>query len=311
MIVTEFYNGQGLGNQLWAYAVTKSLAKFYNYKLGIMKFNKFKAKNFIELEYDLDINDGEGPEGGPPNFLPKGILNYYKERMQVYNSCDISLVDENILNIKDNTKIDGVLQSEKYFLQSKDVISSFFKFNKEIFDYSNDNYCIIHYRGGDFPWPNVGLNSNYYEHAIKYIKSINPNINFLMVTDDLIKANKILPGIQIVGSSITNIPDGLKASHHIGGDVSVDFSIMKNAKYLIIANSSFSWWAAYLNKNAKVIMAPKYWARHNVSDGFWSTGDIITKDFLYVDVNGKIFNYIQCIKEFEEYKIKNKIYENL
>ena len=49
MIVTELYDGQGLGNQLWCYFVTKIIAKHNGYDYGIIGKNKFKGKEFIKI----------------------------------------------------------------------------------------------------------------------------------------------------------------------------------------------------------------------------------------------------------------------
>ncbi len=63
-----------------------------------------------------------------------------------------------------------------------------------------------------------------------------------------------------------------------------------------------------MNDNAKVIIAPKYWARHNVSDGYWSTGDAYTRPFLYMDRDGKVSDYYKCkIEAIEYYKSRNLI----
>jgi hypothetical protein len=51
MIATRFYNGQGLGNQLWAYVVTRTIALDLGYDYGIMSPEKFKGSDFLELDY--------------------------------------------------------------------------------------------------------------------------------------------------------------------------------------------------------------------------------------------------------------------
>jgi len=103
--------------------------------------------------------------------------------------------------------------------------------------------------------------------------------------------------IEIIGSAVTGIEDNKKAGHHIGGPVSVDYSILKNSKYLILSNSSFGWWAAWTNTIVKKVIAPKYWARYNVSNGYWSSGDSITRDWIWLDRNGIFSNYNKCLEE--------------
>jgi len=108
--------------------------------------------------------------------------------------------------------------------------------------------------------------------------------------------------VTFVGSCLAQEEDKNKALHHHGGSIGVDFSLLLNASYLIIPNSSFSWWAAYLNTKRKAVVAPKYWAAYNVSDGYWSTSDIITDDFTYLDRQGKVTLPQECWKEKEAYE---------
>jgi hypothetical protein len=90
--------------------------------------------------------------------------------------------------------------------------------------------------------------------------------------------------------------------------VGFDYYVVNQAKWLIISNSTFGWWAAWLNKKVNKIIAPKYWSRHNVSDGYWSTGDAYTRCFTYMDREGKLYDYETCKQEaINYYKSKNLI----
>ena len=70
-----------------------------------------------------EVKGGSGPEGGPPAELPEGIEHYYREyRHALWTDpqlkTDIRLTDRQLFSVKDNTKIDGNLQSEEYFINS-------------------------------------------------------------------------------------------------------------------------------------------------------------------------------------------------
>jgi hypothetical protein len=81
-----------------------------------------------------------------------------------------------------------------------------------------------------------------------------------------------------------------------------DFSLLSRAKYLVLSNSSFSWWGAWVNKNPTIVIAPKYWARHNLRTSMWSTGDILTKGWRYLDSFGALYDYEDCILENQTIK---------
>jgi len=90
-------------------------------------------------------------------------------------------------------------------------------------------------------------------------------------------------------------------------EIGFDFYVVNQAKWLIISNSTFGWWAAWLNNTANKILAPKYFAAHNFSNGFWSVGESYTKKFSYLDRKGKIFEFEQCKIDAEEFYKRNHI----
>jgi len=295
MIVTELYNGQGLGNQLWCYAVTRTISLDLGFDFGIMSPHKFKGSEFMDIDFGNPVMGGDGLEGGPPTSLPDSIVNYYREKKVNHpkHGYDISPLDVNLINVSDNTKIDGEMQAEDYIYHRKGEIIDWLKVEGK----KTDNLCVIHFRGGDFVGAGTTLLPiEYYMNAINKMKEFHGNIDFAIVTDDSILANKYFPEIEIIGSSITNQQDSKKAPHHIGGPVEIDYSILNNAEYLILSNSSFGWWAAWTNTHVKEVIAPKYWARYNISEGHWSSGDSLTRDWIWLDRNGDCFDYNQCLE---------------
>ena len=166
MIVTEIYNGQGLGNQLACYVTTRVVALDNGYGFGIMNPHKLKCLDFIDLDFGLPVIGGSSPyEGAPPTTLPDGIQHYYKEKITRHpNGSDISIDDPNLELIEDNTKLDGNFQSEKRIIHRKEEIKQWFKFKpeKDCYDYSNENICVINFRGGEYAnVPNFYLNQTF------------------------------------------------------------------------------------------------------------------------------------------------------
>lgn len=303
MIVTEFYNGQGLGNQLWCYVVTRLISENKGYEFGIMSPEKFKGKDFISLNFGNEVKGGSGPEGGPPNSLPDGISKYYKERLERHpiSNVDISKIDQEMVDIDDNTKIDGTMQSYNYIKDHRDKILGWLKIHDEkiIADYSDKDVCVIHIRGGDFKSSQAIMDRNYYFKSMKVFKDINPDIRFYCITDDVAYSKNILPEVEIIGSSISGKIDPYKGDHHLGGPVWIDYSILNQAKNIIMSASSFGWWPVWTNVNNPKVVAPKYWAAHRINNGYWSCGESLVDEWGYLDLNGNFFNGNECRNEIE------------
>ncbi len=295
MIVNELYDGQGLGNQLWNYVVARILAKNKQCDFSICAKERFKGAEFMEL--DFGVSSVEVP-------------HHYKERMEFLSGTgiDISRTDPGLLAINPGTKFDGVCQSTKYLAGHHDEVISWIKIKGEYKNHStDDNTCVIHIRTGDFKKiKGVFLPREYYLTAMKEMRKINKDMKFCCVTDEKKEAEKILPGVEVIGSALLGSYDERKAAHHRGGPIGIDFALIMNARYVIIPNSSFSWWAAYLNHRKEAVIAPKYWAQHNTSDGYWSTSDIITDSFTYLDRDGKTQTSAECWTEKNAYEAAHR-----
>jgi hypothetical protein len=296
MITTELYKGQGLGNQLACYITTRVLALDKGYDFGIESPHRFKGTHFMSLDFGLPVRGGKGPEGGPPLILPHTIKHYYRERKILHpvNGSDIRLYDKYLRNIPDHTKIDGLMQGEGYFAHRKDEIREWLKVSDayDCYDYTDDNTCVINFRGGEYArHPEFFLRKEYWENAIAHMRGINPHFRFIVITDDVLTAKTFFPDFDVFHFSIGK-----------------DYSIIKNAHYLILSNSSFAWFPAWLSTSLKYCLAPKYWARHNISDGYWSLGQNITKGWNYMDRDGIVADYNACMKEWNEYKEHHKEY---
>jgi hypothetical protein len=268
-MITVTMHGR-LGNHLWQYAVCRTIAEKKGYEFSI-------PRNFDNI-FDCDLGVEE-----------KDIKNHF-----LYENCFdfVQRYDPNIFNIEDNTKLWGFFQTEKYILDNRENILKWFTLELTSEIELTENTCIINYRGGDYTSiPGVFLDKSYYLNSIEVMKNINPLMEFIVITDDVQNAENIFPDLKI---------------YHKG--IKEDFYLVSKAKYLIIANSTFSWWASWLNENAKLIIAPKYWLRPNIKkqenewgNNWWSPSDSLTTRFNYLDRSGNILNYDQCLSEITEY----------
>lgn len=295
MIVTEFFNGQGLGNQLWSYVVARTLAEDRGWDFGIISPKKFKGRLIFDLDYGVKLKGGISPYDLPSNKLPRGIKNYYFEKDIWYEKyqCDIRDFDPGLLKLLPNTKIDGYFQSEKYIAHKKSEIASWLKLRPEyeVYDYSGGDICVLNVRGGEYKGnPDLILRREYWTNAVKNMLKFNKNLKFIVVTDDVIYAKELLPEYEV---------------HHF--DIGRDYSIIKNAHYLILSNSSFAFFPAWTNTLVKKVIAPKYWARHNISDGFWACSFNLYSEWCWQDKGGTLFSFTECLLEFQQYRESHKL----
>ena len=121
------------------------------------------------------------------------------------------------------------------------------------------------------------LPPEYYRLAMDHMKVNNPNIEFVIVTDDPSTASKYLPGIPVVGSAVSEEKDQYQRNiswyQYPGGPVGIDYSILNTAKYAIISASTFAFWPIWTNNDLVNVIAPKYWFDWSRSDGWWRMKD--------------------------------------
>lgn len=289
MIVTELYDGQGLGNQLWCYVTTRVIAKDRGYEFGIQSPEKFKGRDFMDLDFGQPVGGGTGPEGGPPTSLPKGVVSYYREREIGHpeNNVDIRVHDENLVAVPNNTKIDGIMQDERYIEHRKREIAQWLAVKPEYdcMDFADDDTCVINFRGGEYTRnAAVFLPQSYWDAAVTRMRGLNPRMRFVVITDDVKTAKRFFPTFDV---------------HHFS--IGKDYAIIKNARYLILSNSSFAWFPAWLSANLTSCIAPKYWSQYNRSDGYWGCMYNLTRGWTYLDRNGRLEDYEACLQEQRAY----------
>lgn len=227
MICGIFHKGSGLGNQLHRYVMTRVVAEDKGYDWGMLHPSNFKG-NFIDLDMGKKVRD---------------IKNVFIEkRVNNENGVDVRGYDWSIFDIKDRTEIDGEFQGEEYFEHRLDEIREWLKVKPLRM---SDDLCVINFRGGEYSYyPDLYLTKEYWDFAIEKMKNINPKMRFQVHTDDPFEAHKFLPEFPIIQ------------------DISVNWRAVRYAKYLILSNSSFAILPALLGE-AKMIYAPKNWARRN------------------------------------------------
>lgn len=265
----------GLGNQMFQYAFVETLRNrcrevrgnlgFYRNHPDLASFtlNKvFKNIYLNEIEDEIfDKIDDRWRKIKKNDKLLKDFKQNITKRFFYVEEKDGTY--ENEVFLTENCVFVGYWQTEKYFNKIKDVILHDFQFiygEKKLEKWKNkflDNtkYVAIHVRRGDYLtdqnlWGNLS-ESNYYREAILFVISKVPEARLVFFSDDIqwVKQNfKYENAIYIDGNMFDNYESWY------------DMCLMSCCSHNIIANSSFSWWAAWLNQNnKKIIVAPDKW----------------------------------------------------
>jgi hypothetical protein len=268
----------GLGNQLFQYAMAKSLAlrNCTSVKLDLAWFSKYSAtakRQFMldafNVEYSLADKHEIKSCKLPRKLLGKGIYeNLLPFSMKPYVKFKpFHGFDGRCLNIKAARRtvyLEGFWTDERYFLEHADVLRSEYTLRNSM-SYQNRKYLqmientesvSLHVRRGDYV-NNADFASifdichkEYYQSAIEIIGNSVKEPVFFVFSDDITWAKE----------NITLRGKALYISDEQGSLPHEELVLMSSCKHNIIANSTFSWWGAWLNvnKNKKVI-APDTW----------------------------------------------------
>ena len=242
MIITKLQGG--LGNQMFQWAFGKHLSNKYNVPFYIdANFYKQDIMGVTKRTYSLSKF---------PNLKSSFIesaVNNGKEFLRFNEPSRFTNLEYNESN---NYYLDGYFQSEKYFLESSDLIRSELSPSDEILKKLNltpfvySNVVSLHVRRTDY------VTSNGY-HPVQSIEYYKKALDIIGEYDY----------IFVFSDDIQWCKDNLTFNNMIfmeGFDDVEDLWLMSMCKNNIIANSSFSWWGAWLNSNPnKKIVAPNNW----------------------------------------------------
>lgn len=213
-----------LGNQMFQYACVKALSL----RAGVNCSFPEKTPNLYDIfsisadkQFKQDTSDA---------------LRLYKEPKFTFTEIPLTFKD---------LVLEGYFQSEKYFSDCKDTIRKEFTFRNQSTYKVPPGSCSIHVRRGDYlkiQSHHPVCDMSYYNKAMEMIKAD----NYLIFSDDPAWCSDNFKGDQFTVVS--------------GNPPTEDMELMSKCDNNIIANSSFSWWGAWLNiKNAHKVIAPKKW----------------------------------------------------
>tara|TARA_R100000697_G_scaffold35038_1_gene46647 strand:- start:90 stop:998 length:909 start_codon:yes stop_codon:yes gene_type:complete len=266
-----------LGNAMFQYSALLGIADKHGYtpmydyeKTGTMvtlhdHFNISKAQ---QMEQWKQVH-GVGRIWKEPHFHFSNFAFMDKPPLDSERKKKLGIEDNSHPIVKDNTGLNGYFQSEKYFKHIEETIRSEFTFSDELKEQcetilnpiKKDGKILVslHVRLGDYKVlehvyvPLV--KTDYYQKAISYLSNEfgEENLHFIILSDEPETCKQIFQGRNIAYAE--------------GGSQTQDMCIMSMCDHNIIANSSFSWWGAWLNANKdKKVIAPEGWFQPNEKD---------------------------------------------
>lgn len=265
------------GNQMFQFAAIRGIAAKHKYDFCIPSYDNIEIANYVH-NYCLHLCF-------KLNHIKTGIIDTEKYISEKHFHLDEDLFE----NCQDNISLVGFFQSEKYFKHISDVIRSDFTFHESIIDPCREfvsklkNPIMLHVRRGDpnlidrgFKWSYTQCGDQhpvqsieYYEKALAQFDDKQPVIVF-SDSPEWVKEQEFFSGDRfLVSEPKDKYADGSYTPY-------VDLCLMSLCSHAIIANSSLSWWGAWLisNPNKKVI-APNKWfgptySHHNTKDLYCS-----------------------------------------
>jgi hypothetical protein len=244
-----------LGNQLFQYAYARVLARKFNSDYFFLNYKDLYLQKYFAIAVD-----------NPATNRMKAIRFYLRNFLvpKTVSENQMAPPETNIRNEQDNVIYNGYYQSERYHPQGADkMLADELTVKPEylisIRDYVPDDKpnIVVHIRRTDYvTWggPHLGgydlsLPLSYYQQALALLPD---QCNVLFLSDDM---------------------DFVKQNFHHqhavyaqGNSEIVDLQLIMQADYLVLANSSFSWWGAYLNKNVKKVISPRYWIGFKINE---------------------------------------------
>ncbi len=294
-IVVSLYGG--LGNQLFQYAVGRALTIKSNASLTLdiawfdivdslkgLTSRKFELKSF-EIDCEIQTIGLTIQKNSFLRFLLRKFPCFSEVLTNVfyiYNEKS-NLFDCDLLNQTGPLWLNGYWQSYKYFDSIGEVIRKeistirFLSLNSQKFfnDIVNSESICVHVRRGDY-LSNTNANKlhglcsiEYYNKAIKLVAENldNPVIYFFSDDLDWVRVNLKLPYKTIFVDA-----NGTE-------DACQELWLMSSCKHFVIANSSLSWWGAWLSSSKdKIVVAPKKW----FADKSYDTSDLLPPDWIRV-----------------------------
>lgn len=269
----------GLGNQMFEYAMYVSLCHVHpdeDVKVCTRSYRGYGLHNGFELANLFGVNPSEASihDLAKVAYPYKGyrwwqIVNHILPKRRKMIKCDMyHPYDENDVSLKGDAYYDGYWQNEKYFNSVRQQLLSIYKFpditdekNLELARRIESSVSVsCHVRRGDYlKEPEFCVcTPDYYRRAIaKMNEAVSPDL-YCVFSNDIEWCRENLMD-SFAGKDVVFVDWNKKENSFR------DMQLMSLCKHNIIANSSFSWWGAWLNENeGKIVVVPEQWKKDDI-----------------------------------------------
>ena len=298
MIITKLIGG--LGNQMFQYAAGRALAELHKVPL-LLDLSAYDAppnESYTSRKFELDVFSINAQVAAPEHIkyflkdsgkLKRLFARFFPgtQKKMVLNEYG-HLFYEDFFSCPPDTYLNGFWQCERYFNAIRPILLNEFKLKanvpqriKSLEEKIRLNPSVsLHVRRGDY----VHLKSanefhgsisvHYYQRAMNFLAEKNGALNVFIFSDDIswCKENLKFPNCEYV-------------EHNEGAEW--DLYLMSCCQNNIIANSSFSWWGAWLNENEKkLVMVPDFWFRNVKTESL----GIMPEGWILIEEKDEIFD---------------------
>lgn len=289
MIVIDFTLNTGLANQLWVYCSARSIADKLGIPFSVRNYSHFVGKDFLDID-----------TGIPERLIPSDLQVFTEHAFydQQFN-CLNTYFDPLVMEISRPSVLNGSFQSEDYFFGEGSQLVRRYMRIKPIyvtnFVQAKSHQCVVYIRGGEYKrHKSIILPISYWEKAMSYLHSEYGVNDFLAVSDDDRYVKHLLPSLVINSGSMID-----------------DFVALSQAKYAIIANSSWAYFPLALNESYPVVIAPVQWARYGNQYMRWSMPCNYYPQWNWMNPSGVIWTDGECRQNIKStlnfYQQNNKI----
>jgi len=227
-IVTKYDNWGRMGNRMFLYAFGKILSIIKKAEYYCNPISNFpNTHNEIPLPSSLSMNN--------PIYLRKDYGSNY------VNIDELIKTDRDII-------IDSFLQKSAYYIPHKEAIKQWFTFDTSSFIKPNDNELVIHIRETDYKMLHVYINDDIYIKMIKDLQFTHKTV----VTDNC--NAPLINKLREDGCKILSEKPVDKFNIDNDHNIMQDYVYMLHSKHLLISQSTFSWWPAFLGDQEKVFV---------------------------------------------------------